>query len=117
MEQRELPQKLFAVRRELDQNLAAILITVPPQNRAAFGQTIDQLHGAVMTEAQPGGKSGYGWASSGRETFQREKELMLLRFKPVGARGFLTEMQEFADAIAEFGKLLEALEREIGLWS
>ena len=60
------------MRREFDQNLAAVLFTVPPDYRPAFHQSIKQFDCAVMPQAEPRRDGRYCRTSSVRQTFDRQ---------------------------------------------
>ena len=54
VQDRKAAQQLFAVRCELDQNLAPILFAVAADDSSALDEAVNQLHCAVMTQAQTG---------------------------------------------------------------
>lgn len=52
VQEREAPQKLFAVRSQVDQNLPPILLAGVPNDGAVLGQPINKFYRAVVAQAQ-----------------------------------------------------------------
>ncbi len=64
MQNRELAQKLFAMRRQLDQNLTTVLVAMAADNGAPFNEAVDELDGAVVAQAKLLGECRHGRACS-----------------------------------------------------
>ena len=105
-------QQLFAVRGEFDEHLAPVLIAVPATDGAMLDQPVDQLHGAVLTQAEPRRQHGYGGTHPFGQTFDRQHQLVLLRLNATQPSSFFAEMQELTNLVAEFGKLLKCSGRK-----
>ena len=112
MQNRQFLQQLFAVKGEFDQHLAAVMIAVPANHGTMFDQAVDQLHGAVMTQAEPRRQHGYGGTHPFGQTLDGQHQLVLLRLNATQPSSFFAEMQELTNLVAEFGKLLKCGGRE-----
>lgn len=93
------------MRGQLYENFAVIEVAMAPRYRSLLHQTVDQFHGAVMAKAKPVRERGNGGANPLGQAFNGQQELVLLRLDVTGTSGFLAEVQELADAVAEFRKL------------
>ncbi len=102
MQRRQAAEKLFTSRREFDQDFPAVLETRPADNCAAFCQSINQFDSAVMAQHEALRERTYRRARIPRQSFDRQQQLMLLRFQAVLSCGLFREVQKLAYAVAEF---------------
>lgn len=86
----------------MDQNLAPVFGIPRSRYQPPLHQPVDQLNCTVMLHLQP-----FGQDSDRRrrtfQTFEGQKQLMLLGFEPGTARCLLAEMEETADLVAKLG--------------
>jgi hypothetical protein len=97
----QFPQDPFAFRRQMEKNLAAILIAVPSGDGAACNQAIRQFDGAVVAKREPGRERADSGARAFRQPFDCKQKLVLLRLDSIRPGGFFAEVKEAADFIAE----------------
>jgi hypothetical protein len=103
MKNREPMQQHFAVWGQLDQHFAMILIARPALQSSAFDQPADQLDRTVVAQTELLRDCRHGWTRAGWQALDGEQKLMLLGFDALGTGGFLTEVQELPDTMAELG--------------
>ena len=101
--EREFAQDLLPFGGEVEQDLTAVFTIAPAADVAASRQTIGQFDGAVVAELQPFRYNPDPRAQIRRKAFDGQQELMLARFYLRLACGLFTEVQEFADLVAQLG--------------
>src|SRR5690349_4918842 len=102
MMDREFLQQLLAARRELEQDLAAVVFAAAAFHQVTPSQTVHQFHCTVMLDLQALGKLANATAAIFRQTFQGQQEQVLLRFQAGRPRSLLAEPQKAANLITKF---------------
>lgn len=100
----ELPEHLFAMRGDAEQNPAPVSGVFGAEEQALGDGAIDELDGAVVPEAEPLGRVGDRRFLTFRDAGYLEQQLMLLRLQAGVVRGFLAEMQKDSELVAEGGE-------------
>src|ERR1019366_1622658 len=98
----KLLQYLFTLRSQGKQHLAAVFTATMPADVAAGREPVHQLNRTVMSNLQPLGQLSNSRADLGRQPFQGQHQLMLVRLKTSPARSLLTEVQKTANLITQF---------------
>ena len=98
-------EDLLTVRRELNQDLTPVAVTMAADDCAPVGKAVQKLDSTVVPQAHARRQGSNGRALAFRQPFYGEQKLMLLRLQAMSARSFFTEMQELPDSITEFGEL------------
>lgn len=111
---REVAQDGRACGRESDDDAAAVGIVPLALHEALPGGAVDQFDGAVVVQQQAIREVADGHRLIVGEAAQGQEELVLLRLKSGLARRLLAEMEEAAEAIAEFGQGLVLGVRNLG---
>lgn len=100
----EVAEDLLPFGGEVQQNLPAVFAIALAAHVAALGQAIGQLDRAVMPQLQPFRQYTNPRAPMLGKSFDGQQELMLAGFHVCLACHLLTEAQEFADLVAQFGE-------------
>src|SRR5690349_19110675 len=80
---------------------ASIVRMRRPQNQALILRSVDQLYHAVVAQLETFGQFADQCPVPGRESLQRQQQLILLRSEPELAHGVLAEAQIAPEAEAE----------------
>ena len=101
-------ERMLALGSQPDANLAPVAIAACPFHQAALDQSVGQANRAVMPDQQMPGDFSHGGATrvttrAGKRP-DRQQELMLLRFQPLGPGRLFTEMEKAADLKPEIGE-------------
>jgi hypothetical protein len=103
---RQLAEDAFALRRDLDQDLAMVEGVPVPAHEAEGGQPVDELDDRVMPELELPGERADGGEAVRRQSLDREQQLVLLRLETRLSRLPFAERQEAANQVAEMRQAL-----------
>jgi len=101
----EPAQPVFTARSQMQQNLASVLFAVLPRHCSLFFKPVNQLHCAVMTQAQPVRNRCHRRSRALRQPPDREQKLVLLRLQAVRPRSLFAKVQKLPDPEAKLGQL------------
>ena len=90
----------------MNQNLAAIGRVGLALHEARGFEPVYQLDGGVMAQREPVGQLGDGRVRAGREPFERQQRLMLLRLDSMSPCLHFAEVEKLAKLAPEIGELL-----------
>src|ERR1051325_1873953 len=102
VDQRKPPKQALALRSQVYEHLAAVILVMLAAYQGSRGQPVQQLDGAVMKNLKALCKFADGRTLTVGKAFDGEHKLMLLRLQAMGPGGLRAELQEFPNAVAEF---------------
>lgn len=104
MERGKAPKQFLSAFRDAEQHLAAIVSAAVALDQTGTRQAVGQSDGGVVLHAQALSDGANRRSPTCRKTFQREQQLVLLRFDPVLARCPLAEAQEITNLVTKLGQ-------------
>jgi len=103
---RESPEEGVALRGDLDQHFAVIQHVSVAAHEPQGGEPVDEPDDGVMLELELPGKGADGRQAVGRESLDRQEELVLLGLESGAPRDLLAEGHKAPDEVAEMGEAL-----------
>ena len=113
---RQLGQTIVGAFGQLQQHAAMVILVLIPCHQSCLAKAVDQLDGAVMTNAQALRQIANRHRSAARESLDCKQRLMLARRQAGVFRLDLAEFEEAADQVAKFGQPLVVGLLDGGAW-
>jgi hypothetical protein len=113
MVKRELAQQSFSLWREMDVDLAPIVLSPAALDELSFHQAIDEAYHAMVAQLHALGELAYGDALLLYESFERQEELVLAGFDAGLDGSLFTQMKEASDLVAKLGEGLIFVRSEV----
>lgn len=102
MGKRDMAQYFFAMARQAQQHLAAVLTIARSLQKAMRFEAIHELAGAMMLDLKAFGEESHGGAGGCRQTFNGKQSLILLRLYTRSARGLLAQILKTPHFVSKF---------------